>query len=271
MYWRSSDSTRWSKVNLGQSLKLWPRGISKRLSGMWVYLLIDFSKRASNPSAFRWKLKANFWIKKAGGFLSNGEKIGHHSSLLMCFCELRKLEKKAWPKAFAQPIVHCLQCRWLVASVGCDLSLVCDLGVNSPGKTISRDGRDTWCPPQEDYLRLEGYDGAYDTKYCGKERVSIKMKGPLTLSFVSQVQRSKRQERQGFINGLLQGFNCQITCKNSTNISPVQFPSKPKPSSDNSSTTSTQKPTTQPPTTSPKPQPSLNHTVPEQRYLLNRR
>ena len=195
-------------------------------------------------------------------------------TILPYWCASVSLEnyKKAWPKAFAQSIVvYCLQCRWLVTSVGCDLSLVCDLGVNSPGKTISRDGRDTWCPPQEDYLRLEGYDGAYNTKYCGKERVSIKMKGPLTLSFVSQVQRSKRQERQGFINGLLQGFNCQITCKNSTNISPVQFPSKPKPSSDNSSTTSTQKPSTEPPTTSSRPQPSLNHTVPVERYLLNRR
>ena len=81
------------------------------------------------------------------------------------------------------------QCRWLVLPDACDLSLVCDLGVHSPNR-----GRDGDCSPLDDYLQLEGYGGAYDTKYCGHDRLSVRLTGALKMNFVSQAEsRSKRK------------------------------------------------------------------------------
>lgn len=81
------------------------------------------------------------------------------------------------------------QCRWLVLPDACDLSLVCDLGVHSPNR-----GRDGDCSSLEDFLQLEGYGGAYDTKYCGKDRLSVRVSGPLKIHFVSQAETNSKRK-----------------------------------------------------------------------------
>ena len=61
------------------------------------------------------KTQGKLLNKKAGGFLSNGGKIGHHSSLLMCFCELRILAK-----SLTQSICSAHCCSLFAVSVACD-------------------------------------------------------------------------------------------------------------------------------------------------------
>ena len=82
---------------------------------------------------------------------------------------------------------------------------------------------------RSDYLRLEGYAGALDTYYCGKgEKISIKLhkNSALKMTFKGQDRGSQyKNENDKRILELLEGFNCEVQCKeankqpmNSTNI-----------------------------------------------------
>ena len=93
---------------------------------------------------------------------------------------------------------------------------------------------------RSDYLRLEGYAGALDTYYCGKgEKISIKLhkNSALKMTFKGQDRGSQyKNENDKRILELLEGFNCEIQCKeantkpiNSTNIISAASISAPKP------------------------------------------
>ena len=98
------------------------------------------------------------------------------------------------------------------------MSLVCDL------KTPQTTGRQQECSAtKSDYLRLVGYGGIVDSKYCGHNKVSIKVHGnyPLALMFKSQKRSSisssssKNRDLGSLLN--LLGFDCKIKCKNDLN------------------------------------------------------
>ena len=93
---------------------------------------------------------------------------------------------------------------------------------------------------RSDYLRLEGYAGALDTYYCGKgEKISIKLhkNSALKMTFKGQDRGSQyKNENDKRILELLEGFNCEVQCKeantqpmNSTNIISTASTSVPKP------------------------------------------
>ena len=93
---------------------------------------------------------------------------------------------------------------------------------------------------RSDYLRLEGYAGALDTYYCGKgEKISIKLhkNSALKMTFKGQDRGSQyKNENDKRILELLEGFNCEIQCKeantqpiNATNIISAASTSVPKP------------------------------------------
>ena len=95
------------------------------------------------------------------------------------------------------------------------MSLVCDL------KTPQTTGRQQQecSATKSDYLRLVGYGGIVDSKYCGHNKVSIKVHGnhPLALMFKSQKRSSSSKNRDlGSLLNLL-GFDCKIKCKNDLN------------------------------------------------------
>ena len=86
--------------------------------------------------------------------------------------------------------------------------MVCDL------LTPNEESRQSECSTYDsDYLRLVGYGGIMDTKYCGNEKVSIKVDGkyPLAMMFRSQ-WRSKRH--LPIVSDLLNlfGFDCKLKC-----------------------------------------------------------
>ena len=99
------------------------------------------------------------------------------------------------------------------------MSLVCDL------KTPQTTGRQQQecSATKSDYLRLVGYGGIVDSKYCGHNKVSIKVHGnyPLALMFKSQKRSSisssssKNRDLGSLLN--LLGFDCKIKCKNDLN------------------------------------------------------
>lgn len=105
------------------------------------------------------------------------------------------------------------QCRWLLLPMDCDMGLVCDLGTQDGRSLLGQNSQDG-CSKAGDFLRVEGYDGAYDVNYCGRDKISIKVQSSLVLSFVSQLPRttSKKEERVGFLQGFLQGFGCKVQC-----------------------------------------------------------
>jgi len=100
-------------------------------------------------------------------------------------------------------------CRWLIYARQCQLNMVCDL------KTPESNSRENTCSVfTSDYLRLVGYGGVMDTKYCGDEKISIKVDGsyPLALMFKSQ---DKAQRHFPLVSGLLNllGFDCKLKCE----------------------------------------------------------
>ena len=76
-----------------------------------------------------------------------------------------------------------------------------------------------------DYLRLEGYVGALDTYYCGNnEKISIKLhkNSPLKMTFRGQergVENDRKNQKR--ILHLLEGFQCEVQCKESKNSTDV--------------------------------------------------
>ena len=97
------------------------------------------------------------------------------------------------------------------------MSLVCDL------KTPQTTGRQQQecSATKSDYLRLVGYGGIVDSKYCGHNKVSIKVHGnhPLALMFKSQKRSSISSSKNRDLGSLLNllGFDCKIKCKNDLN------------------------------------------------------
>ena len=77
-----------------------------------------------------------------------------------------------------------------------------------------------------DYLRLEGYVGALDTYYCGNnEKISIKLhkNSPLKMTFRGQ-ERAVENDRKNHkrILHLLEGFQCEVQCKESKNSTDME-------------------------------------------------
>ena len=113
--------------------------------------------------------------------------------------------------------MYIFQCRWLLYSNNCQMSLVCDL------KTPQTTGRQQQecSATKSDYLRLVGYGGIVDSKYCGHNKVSIKVHGnhPLALMFKSQKRSSISSSKNRDLGSLLNllGFDCKIKCKNDLN------------------------------------------------------
>ena len=101
---------------------------------------------------------------------------------------------------------------------------------------------------RSDYLRLEGYAGALDTYYCGQdEKISIKLhkNNPLKMTFKGHERPAEYDtvNRKRILH-LLEGFKCEVQCKdsnipllNSTESS--QIKSTPTPSQEPTTSTAT--------------------------------